>query len=240
MPFSSGLRSSQNAGTVLSHDEARGFYDRFGSRQDRQAFYEDTALRELVAHGGFGEAAAVLEFGCGTGRFARELLSGYLPADATYVGFDISSTMVELASKRLASFGPRVEVRKSDGVPRLPVETEGFDRVVSNYVLDLLSEGDIEAFLHEAWRVLREGGLLCVTGLTRGSKPLSRAVSWIWSRVHTLRPSLVGGCRPLVVAPLLPNDAWRVRHHQVVVSWGIASEVLVAERVNREEGVRSA
>lgn len=219
---------------MLSHDEARAFYDRFGSRQDLQAFYEDSVLRELLAYGAFGKATSVLEFGCGTGRFAQALLSDHLPLSATYLGFDVSSTMVELASERLASFGPRAEVRQCDGAPRLPVEEAAFDRVVSNYVLDLLSEDDIEAFLHEAGRVLRSSGLLCVTGLTRGPRPLSRLVSWIWSRVQAIRPILVGGCRPVVVVHHLPGDGWRVRHHGVVVAWGIPSEVLVAERVESE------
>ncbi len=225
---------------MLSHGEAEGFYDRFGSRQDRQAFYEDVALQDLLAHSDFGNAAAVVEFGCGTGRFARELLSDHLPSGAIYAGFDVSTTMVELARERLASFGRRAEVRKTDGEPRLPVEGAAFDRVVSNYVLDLLSEEDIEAFLNEAWRALEGGGLLCVTGLTRGTTLLSRAASWIWSRAHSIRPQLVGGCRPVVVADFLPQEEWRVRHFRVIVAWGIPSEVLVAQRVDIVEGVRAA
>ena len=35
---------------MLSSDEARAFYDRFGARQDSQAFYEDPATRDLIVH----------------------------------------------------------------------------------------------------------------------------------------------------------------------------------------------
>jgi hypothetical protein len=41
----------------------------------------------LIAHVGFGEAHAVFEFGCGTARFAEELLADHLPPDSRYVAW---------------------------------------------------------------------------------------------------------------------------------------------------------
>jgi hypothetical protein len=38
---------------VLTHSQAQAFYDRFGKRQDSQAFFEDAALDELISHGAF-------------------------------------------------------------------------------------------------------------------------------------------------------------------------------------------
>ena len=64
---------------VLTHDEARRVYDRIGAGQDSQAFYEDRATRLLIRHGAFERARSVLEFGCGTGRFAARLLARHLP-----------------------------------------------------------------------------------------------------------------------------------------------------------------
>ena len=108
---------------MLSHEEAEGFYDRFGAKQDGQGFYEDVALDELVAHADFGDCASVLELGCGTGRLAERLLSGMLSTRARYLGLDVSRTMVALATKRLARFADRVQLRKTDGSMRLPVES---------------------------------------------------------------------------------------------------------------------
>ena len=85
----------------LSVEEARVFYDRFGAKQDQQLFYEGPALATLVANAGFAEAQSLFEYGCGTGRFAHELLEHYLPEGCRYLGVDISSTMVRLASERL-------------------------------------------------------------------------------------------------------------------------------------------
>ncbi len=45
----------------LTSGQARRFYDRFGRAQDLQAFYEDRATGDLLAHGRFDDARAVLE-----------------------------------------------------------------------------------------------------------------------------------------------------------------------------------
>jgi ubiquinone/menaquinone biosynthesis C-methylase UbiE len=219
------------ASRTLTHDEARRFYDRFGARQDSQAFYEEPALAELERHLELEQAHAVVELGCGTGRFAASLLRERLPADAIYLGLDVSQTMVDLASQRLAEFAPRAQVRRTGGSLRIDAPDAAFDRFVSTYVLDLLSTEDVATALAEAHRVLMPGGLAGLVGLTFGERGLARAVSWLWQRVHRLRPFLVGGCRPLEILGFLPADSWKVRHRGVVAPYGIASEIVVAERI---------
>lgn len=153
-----------------------------------------------------------------------------LPAEAHYLGIDLSSTMVTLARRRLARFGDRVRVKESDGSARLPATDDSFDRIVSTYVLDILAETEIRAVLGELARVLRRCGRLCLASLTHGHTPASRVLSRAWATVHRLRPSLVGGCRPVELSPFLEPDQWHVIHRSVVVAWAVPSEVVVAER----------
>ncbi|RMF88010.1 MAG: class I SAM-dependent methyltransferase [Nitrospinota bacterium] len=214
---------------MLSYQQAKAFYDRWGKKQDWQRFYEDVATAALLRNGEFDKASAVLEFGCGTGWFGERLLEGYLPAHARYVGLDISDTMVALAQERLRRFGRRAEVLLTDGAPRLNFETATFDRFVSNYVLDLLTFADIRVLLHEAWRVLSEGGLLGLTSLTHGFTPLSRVVERVWTAIHAIRPTLVGGCRPISLLALVSESGWRIRYNEKFSRYGVPSEVLVAE-----------
>jgi ubiquinone/menaquinone biosynthesis C-methylase UbiE len=216
---------------VLTRDEARRFYDRFGAKQDTQAFYERRALAELVRHLALERARAVVEFGCGTGRFAASLLRERLGRDATYLALDSSCTMVGLARERLAPFGARAAVRVTDGSPRIEGPDGAFDRFVSTYVLDLLSPDDIAAALAEAHRVVEPGGLLGLVGLTFGEHGAARVTTWVWEQVHRLRPAVVGGCRPIRLLAFLPADGWKVRHRGVVSPYAIASEIVVAERV---------
>lgn len=216
---------------TLSADEARRVYDRIGSFQDSQAFYEDRATEILVRHGAFDRAQRVFEFGCGTGRLARRLLAGHLPDSATYHAVDLSPEMVRLAEEKLAPFAPRATVALSEGGPPSGQPAGACDRFVSTYVLDLLSEEDIAATLREAHRMLEPGGLLCLSGLSTGSGPGSRAVARLWTALHRLRPALVGGCRPLDLVGRLPSSAWKLRHHERVAPFLVPSEVVVAERI---------
>lgn len=215
----------------LSHDQARRVYDRIGARQDTQAFYEDRATEDLIGHATFGAAHSVLEFGCGTGRFAARLLSGLLPADARYRGLDLSPTMVGLSRARLAPFAARAEVVLTDGSAPTSEPAGSRDRFVSNYVLDLLPDDEIAGVVGEAHRILVPGGLLCVCSLSSGIGTLSRLVSWTWSAVQRLRPALVGGCRPIDLLAWTPPSEWRVRHHAKLAPFGVPSEVLVTERI---------
>lgn len=215
---------------TLSYAEAKRFYDRLGSRQDWQAFYEDPAVTDMIAHARFGDAGAVCEFGCGTGRLAARLLGQVLPANATYLALDLSDEMVRLAAARLAPWAGRACVLQTDGPPRIPHVDRDFDRFVSTYVLDLLSDGDIAVLLAEAHRVLRVGGLLCLVSLTFGTAPWARALTALWQGVHARRPRWLGGCRPVVLREYLAERQWTPVHHRVRSSFGICSEILVAAR----------
>jgi SAM-dependent methyltransferase len=213
---------------TLSHDEARAFYDRFGARQDWQRFYEDPATAAMIRSADFAEARSVVEFGCGTGRFAAELLAHHLPDSARYTGFDVSATMVRLASQALAPWSGRAEARLSDGTMRLPLAEASADRFVSTYVLDLLSEADAHALIDAARRILVGEGRLCLVSLTAGATPFARAVTAIWKRVHRANPRLLGGCRPVALREALAPGQWRIAYRGVVTRFGISSEVLVA------------
>jgi SAM-dependent methyltransferase len=213
---------------ALSRDEARRIYDRIGAWQDSQAFYEDRATGLLLRVADFESAARVFEFGCGTGRFAEGLLSRKLGPAATYRGVDLSPKMIALARRRLARWGARAELRLTDGSPPDDEPEASCDRFVSNYVLDLLSEEDVASVVRAAHRMLEPGGLLCLVGLSTGSGPLSRLVSRAWSGLHALRPSLVGGCRPLELLAWVGPPAWELLRHERVAPFGVSSEVVVA------------
>lgn len=218
----------------LSREQARRVYDRIGRAQDWQRFYEDPATSQLVVSSAFGSARLVVELGCGTGRFAARLLERELPPEARYRGIDISPTMVDLARQRLSPWYDRATVELADPARplRLPVDDGSADRVVANYVFDLLGDDDTMAALLEAYRALEPAGLLCAAGLTRGEGGVAGAVSRAWEWVWQRNPALVGGCRPIALVDGLDSARWRVQHRSVVVAWGIPSETAVAEKID--------
>src|SRR5579864_3297925 len=132
---------------TLTPAQAQQFYDRMGARQDWNRFYEQAAIDRMIEQGDFANAHRVVEFGCGTGRIAERLLARHLPSDATYVGLDLSATMVNLATERVAPFGRRAQIVRTEGAMILDAPSESADRFFTNYVFDLLSREDIAALV---------------------------------------------------------------------------------------------
>lgn len=50
-------------------------------------------------------------------------------------------------------------------------------------------------------------------------------------RLYKINPSLVGGCRSLQRRCWLDQRGWSVEHEEVVTSWGVASEIVIARRL---------
>lgn len=212
----------------LSNKQVENFYNAFGTKQDGSGYYEDATLTDLIRNANFEKATSVVEFGCGTGKFAENLLSNVLRNESTYWGCDVSSTMIELTKKRLVKFNERAVLYKSSGEFVLPLPNESADRFVSNYVLDILSFDEIELVINEAKRVLKKDGLLCLTGLTYGKSPFSKLWTAFWQVRFNLNPKWVGGCRPVALLNFLHE--WEIIHHNILVARGISSEVVVARK----------
>ena len=215
----------------LTAEQTRRVYDRIGRIQDLQAAYEHRAITTLLAHSDFAHAHAVCELGHGTGALAERLLRDQLPSDARFSGIDISPRMHELATRRLKAYAEQVELRLDNALPVLPYPDASFDRFLAAYVLDLLSPDDIARAFDEAHRVLVAGGLLCLASLAAGTTRPSRLLTHAWQALWSLKPTLVGGCRPITITNHLDRAAWTLRHHQTVTTLAITSEVVVAARV---------
>jgi len=212
----------------MKSSEIQIFYDRFGKKQDSQSFYEDSALDDLIIHAHLADAEKVFEFGCGTGRFAARLLAEHFSPSATYLGCDLSSTMVGLAKERLSIYPEHAQVLQSEEKVSFPLPNNSVNRVISTYVLDLLPEAGIREFFLDAHRVLNDKGKLCLISLTEGTTLFSRVVSAGWDTIFHLHPSLVGGCRPIHLEKYTDPHYWEVEYGNVSIAFGIPSEVLIA------------
>jgi len=147
--------------------------------------------------------------------------------------------MVGIAKQRLADYRQRTKIAQSDGVVHFPIADNSVDRVISTYVMDLLSEDDIKLFFADAYRVLVPGGKLCLVGLSAGVTLPSHIVSFLWNTVFHMRPSLVGGCRPIRLEIYVDREHWRMEYLNVVTQYAVSSEVLVLEKSHLRRENRS-
>ncbi len=120
----------------------------------------DESYAELVSE--LPSNARVLDAACGPGNVARRLLS-WRP-DLQLLGVDLAPRMVELA--RVAVPGARF---MPGDCRQLPGEPASWDAIVCAFGLPYLSPADAQAFVAQAARLLRPGGMLYVS--TQGGRP---------------------------------------------------------------------
>jgi ubiquinone/menaquinone biosynthesis C-methylase UbiE len=211
----------------LAPTAAARVYDRIGRFQDTQGFYERRAVVELIQRSRFEDARAVVEFGCGTGRLAEQLLARHLGPSAHYLGVDVSPRMVTLARERVRPWQKRAEILLTNGTLPLNEPDGSFDRFVACYVLDLFSPEQIAELLEEAARLLSPSGLLCLVSLTHGVSGKSALVTKTWTSIWRSYPQAVGGCRPIELLCFVGGDRWAIEQRLVVTSFAVPSEVLL-------------
>ncbi len=130
--------------------------------------------------------ADVLDLGCGIGRVAGALA----PRCRSVLGLDVSSGMVDEASRRLAGCS-NVRVARTGGEDLDGLEKQAFDLVLAiDSFPYIVQTGDATAVRHVrgAARALRAGGALCILNLSyRGDGVADRRDAERWADDAGLR-----------------------------------------------------
>jgi SAM-dependent methyltransferase len=120
--------------------------------------------------------ARVLEIGCGAGKIASSL-TGYLSAEGEYWGFDNRKEVIEWCQAHISTehgnfhflhgdvynrqYNPKGKLRAEEY--QLPFENASFDLVFIISVFPHMALTEIENYLGEAARLLKEGGVFLST-----------------------------------------------------------------------------
>src|SRR5262249_36686290 len=108
----------------------------------------------LMRHSGNSSAVKLLDVGCGTGAFLREVKRNYPRLRVT--GLDLSAPYLGVAARRLTDWS-RVQLVEA-AAERMPFETGSFDVVTSIYLFHELPPGIRRAVAAEIQRVLKRNG----------------------------------------------------------------------------------
>jgi ubiquinone/menaquinone biosynthesis C-methylase UbiE len=208
-------------GRPFNSHAAHHFYDALAPHYDWFSLYEAHAKRLAVDCLDLAPGQAVLNVGLGTGKYYEEV-QALLGASGMAVGIDLSMPMLHMAQGRKL-----FDLAQSEGA-RLPFAMDSFDRLMCTYVLDLVAFSDLPDWLAEFRRVLKPGGRMVQVSLTEGVDRLSRGFVSVWKMAYRLSPVTCGGCRPLQLAGLLRQAGFDSVDRQVVVQYGVPSELLVA------------
>ena len=117
----------------------------------------------------------ILEIGCGTGYFTRELTW----CGADIVAIDVSPDLLEIAKAKYSAPNVRYEIQNACA---LTYPDATFDSVVGSSILHHL---EIEQALHEVYRVLKPGGTIYFTepNMLNPQIAMQKNVPWIKRRL---------------------------------------------------------
>jgi demethylmenaquinone methyltransferase/2-methoxy-6-polyprenyl-1,4-benzoquinol methylase len=188
---------------------------------------ESRAAQRALEVAALQPGESVLEVGMGTGDFFSRL--SLAAKGGRCVGVDISAEMLRRARRRLQADRRAGLLCRGDAL-QLPFPPASFDVIFSCYMLDLLPETDIPRALGEFLRVTKPQGRLVVTVMARQA----RGFDAIWMWVHRHAPALVGGCRPVALAPALAATGWRVELAEEISQSGFRSELFLARPLRLE------
>jgi ubiquinone/menaquinone biosynthesis C-methylase UbiE len=143
------------------------------------------------------DGETILEVATGTG--VQLVALGQRNPSGRTVGAEFADGMLKRTRKRLrAAQLDRVELQQGDA-RRLPFEDATFDLVTNEYMLNLMPHADIGRAVAEFHRVLKPGGRLVITNMTRGGKRHHQ----VWDALYARGIDVFVNCRGVLAAPLL-------------------------------------
>jgi ubiquinone/menaquinone biosynthesis C-methylase UbiE len=185
---------------------------------------ESRARRRVLEVAAVRDGEAVLEVASGTGVQLAALASRN--RGGRTVGIELADGMLEKARRELDRAGlDSVELLKADALD-LPLEDETFDLVVISYMLDLLPLDQIPVALSEVKRVLRPGGRLVLSNMTKGERTLHR----IWDGLYSRGIVLTANCRGVLAAPVLERLSFADVHREYLAQMSFPTEIVSARK----------
>jgi arsenite methyltransferase len=133
----------------------------------RSGYFTEHMRDAAIAKANLPEHATVADIGTGTGFVA----AGLAPKAAKVYGFDASAEMLEVARRNLAGFG-NIELQQAPG-DSIPLPDSSLDGVFANMYLH--HAPDPLAAIREMARLLKPGGVLCITDLDAHDHEWQRA-----------------------------------------------------------------
>ncbi len=166
----------------------------------------------------------ILEVATGTGAqlvsLARRNPSGHT------TGVELADGMLAQARKRLQAAGlSSVELVRGDAL-RLPFDHASFDVLVNAYMLDLLAREDIVRALAEFKRVMRPGGRLILSNMTKGERRRHR----VWDSLYARGVNLTANCRGVLAAPVLAELGFCEIRREYMAQMLFPTEIVTARK----------
>lgn len=182
---------------------------------------ESRARQRCLELAAIRNGESVLEVAVGTGILFEKIL--LRNPDGRNEGVDLTPEMLARARVRARKSGVSGYILNTGDAYQLQYADNTFDIVLNNYMFDLIPEQDFPVILGEFSRVLRHDGRLVLANMTKGL----RWFDAIWEWLYRLRPSLLGGCRGVELAPYVADAGFRNIRREYISQLFFPTEVIL-------------
>jgi ubiquinone/menaquinone biosynthesis C-methylase UbiE len=166
----------------------------------------------------------ILEVATGTGVQLARLASAN--RGGRTVGVEDSAGMLSRTRRTLGRSGlAGVELVEGSALD-LPLPDESFDLVVNSYMLDLLPREAIPRALEEFRRVLRSGGRLVLSNMTKAERRLDGIWDWLYAKGIVL----TANCRGVLAAPVLHELGFSEISREYLSQATFPTEIITARK----------
>jgi len=217
----------------------RRVYDLVSSVYPASTFFFHSKAHDCaLKHSGIRNGMRVLEVATGSGEMFRRLVKAN--PDGQTFGLDLSPNMAAHTLRVARKACPQAEAHTGAvDVRSLPFRAASFDAVMCCYLLELLSQDDIQRTLREIRRVLRPGGKFSLVVIGQNVKMFNH----LYTVGGSLVPAFWGRQVESSVPELIRETGMRLVTDRFVRQGFYPSRVLVAENdaaQNRATHGRSA
>jgi ubiquinone/menaquinone biosynthesis C-methylase UbiE len=203
-----------------NYDRLSKFYEALAGSSERPSL--DLGLQILDIKKG----ETVLEIGFGPGESIVEMAKRVGENGKVY-GIDISEGMLEIAQNNVRNAGlSNRTILKLGEATDLSFDKDSFDAIFMGFVLELFDTPEIPKVLSECWRVLKNGGRICVVSLSKDNPPKITERMYEWSHKHF--PVLID-CRPIYVRDALEDAGFQIIDTEMKNMWGLKVEIVLAK-----------
>jgi len=204
----------------LSRASIQQFYDRAAGFYNWFSFFESKAKKSAMERLELAPGLKLLNVGLGTGREQTDFMKCLYPGGAV-IGSDLSFKMLRVASATSKGFLCQGDARI------LPFSSAVFDRIYCAFVLDMVMEDEIPAWLAGFRRVLKPGGRMVLLSLVEGVDLPSKILVNAWKKLYEIDPRICGGCRPLELTRWVADAGFECIERRIIVQLGLPSEMVV-------------
>jgi ubiquinone/menaquinone biosynthesis C-methylase UbiE len=191
-------------------------------------FFHSKAHACALRHSGIRNGMRVLEVATGSGEMFRRLVKAN--PDGRTFGLDLSPNMAAHTLRVARKACPQADAHcGAVDVRSLPFRSGSFDAVMCCYLLELLSQEDIQLTLREIRRVLRAGGTFSLVVIGQNVKMFNH----LYTVGGNLVPAFWGRQVESGVPELIREAGMRVVTDRFVRQGFYPSRVLVAENIAR-------